>query len=114
MKKKPYSSIPLLPFLIAETVCLEKYVGQDISENARSDSMVAKIEEKRKKLTFEQIADFASKCDKRCEMAYDAKAKWFEDCINAKDNSGRDQLYVWMYHWMSSYLTNPEKFLSRD
>ena len=113
-KRVAYESLNLIPFIVAESVCMREYKGQDLSEGARSHSLILILESKRKKMTEKEIFDFSSKCDDRCEVAYDAKSMWFEDCVQAIGSNGRDQLYVWMTHWMVSYLINPAKFLSQD
>jgi len=49
-----------------------------------------------------QIAEFVHQVNERCKAAYKAKAKWFDECL--KGESGRDQLYMWVTHWLASYL----------
>jgi hypothetical protein len=105
MKAIAYEALPFLPYLIAETICEQEYKMQEFSEGMRSEKDIAPVEEKRKAMTFEQIREFGTQCDARCRAAYTAKAKWFMDCVNAKANYGRDQLYVWLRHWMVAYLT---------
>lgn len=102
----PYDQIALLPYLIAETVAGRPYTGQEWSDQLSSSHI---IEAKRAALTPEEVADFASWCDRRCRNAYENKASWFMRCENARDNSGRDQLYVYTTHWLVAYLNNPEK-----
>ena len=104
MKTQSYDDLPFLPQMIAETVCGQEYRMQEYSEGNRSERLSAPIEEKRKAMTPGQIEDFASQCDDRCREAYAARAKWFMDCVGAKGNAGRDQLYVWLRHWMVAYL----------
>jgi len=99
-----YEELPFLPYLIAETICEQEYKMQEYSEGMRTQRDIEPVEAKRKAMTFEQIRDFGTKCDAKCRQAYEAKAKWFMDCVNAKGNAGRDQLYVWLRHWMVVYL----------
>ena len=101
---KAYDDLPFLPYLIAETVCEQEYKMQEYSEGMRVQREIEPVEQKRKAMNWDQIKAFASLCDARCREAYTAKAKWFMDCVNAKGNAGRDQLYVWIRHWMTAYL----------
>ena len=96
-----YDRLTLLPDLVAETVCQQTYTGEEISVQSRSDP--APIEELRQKMTREQVREFAVLCNERCRAAYKVKADWFEKCATG-GNRGRDQLYVWTSHWLSSFL----------
>lgn len=103
-KTLTYDKLPFLPELIASTVCGQIYRQQEFSEGVRSQATIDRVEAKRLVMTPAQIEDFSEKCDAKCEGAFNAKAKWFMDCVKARDNSGRDQLYVWIRHWMVAYL----------
>lgn len=113
MPKTPYENLPLLPNLIAETVCGQPYEMQEWSPEHRSQSIIDKVEAQRKAMSPEAIKEFAHLCDKRCLYAYEHKMKWFLDCVKAKDNRGRDQLYVYIRHWMTAFVDNPERFRQR-
>lgn len=103
--RETYDRLALSPSIIAESVCRQTYTGEEISVQSRSSALVEKTERLRQAMTLKQIRKFAEACDDRCRAAYEVQADWFEECVTAKDNSGRDQLYVWTSHWLSSFLT---------
>lgn len=107
--RTPYEQLTLLPSVIAKTVCEQEYRMQEMSEAARCDREVAKTESLRKAMTPEQVEEFACICDASCKAAYESKAKWFMQCVR-RGNQGRDQLYVWLRHWMAAFLSNPDHF----
>jgi hypothetical protein len=100
----PYENLAFLPSLIAETVCEREYKGQEWSPGMRLPNEIAKYEGLRKKMTPEQVKAFAEYVDQRCEQAYKAKAEWFMKIVRSRTNAGRDQLYMWVTHWMTSWL----------
>lgn len=108
MRKTSYDNLPLLPHLMAEVVCTRVYTGYELSDRVRSAYDVADKEALRQKMTAEDIAEFCELADKRCRAAYAADIDWFLECVEAKDNRGRDQLFVWLTHWLASYLRKPE------
>lgn len=113
-KRTPYEDIAFLPYLMAETVCGQPYTGQEFSDQLRpGPRQIEKIEAARLAMTTEQIAEFAEHCDERCRGAYNKRMDWFMKCVRAKDNSGRDQMFVWIAHWLASYLTDPASFCVR-
>lgn len=103
----PYESLSLLPALIAEKVCATPYTGQEWSNPGFQ--MVRRTEAARRQMTPEQIQEFTYLCDERCRMAYENKIQWMMECAQAKGNSGRDQLYIWIAHWLASYLQSPKR-----
>ena len=105
-----YEDLPLLPNIIAEKVCSEPYLGTEMSEGVRDAAFISRTEAARRKMTPDQVREFADLCDAKCKAAYNSKAKWFVTLAKAKDNRGRDQLAVWITHWLASYLTNPLVF----
>jgi hypothetical protein len=109
-KKTPYDMLPLVPTIIAETVCSQPYTGAEWSKGALPSSDIAKVEIARQKMTKAQIREFSDLCDQKCRAAFEAGAKWMTACVKAKGNRGRDQLYVYISHWLASYLHNPESF----
>lgn len=96
---KPYDELALMPRLIAETVCGEPYTGHEISNPC--PSMVATVEAARQQM---DVTDFASYADVRCRMAYENKADWFMKIARSRSNRGRDQLYMYVRHWLAAYL----------
>lgn len=111
MKTKiPYDQLVLMPIVIADTVALQPYDGGDISDRNRSQSHIEKIEALRLVMTSEQLIEFGELVDKICRDAYekDKEFPWFMKIVKSKGNRGRDQLYIWVKHWLSSYLNNPE------
>jgi hypothetical protein len=106
-KKTPYDRIPLVPAIVAEAVCSQPYTGAEWSEGALSPTDISKVETARQKMTQAQIREFSDLCERRCRAAYEADTKWIVKCAKAKGNRGRDQLYVFVSHWLASYLHNP-------
>jgi hypothetical protein len=105
-----YESLPFLPNIIAETICSRPYTEQEYSQALRSLDRAAKVEALRQQMTPAQVREFAEICDARCKQAYEAGADWFMKCVKARGNRGRDQLYIWLTHWMAAYLNDPSGF----
>jgi len=101
---KPYDELAIVPYQIAQTVCGEPYTGQDLSPARRDARQVAKVEAARQQMTAEQVATFASFADERCRVAYERGADWMLKCARSRSNRGRDQLYVYIRHWLAGYL----------
>lgn len=108
-KKTDYFDLPFLPNIIADTVCAREYKQQEWSVGLRSAREMAKIEALRLKMTQDQIDEFSNHCDEKCKMAYENENKWFMDIVKARGNKGRDQLYVFITHWLSAYLVKNVK-----
>lgn len=106
-KRKTYEDLHLMPHLIAERVCGIPYTGQELSS---PPSWVDKIEKRRQNMTNDDVHEFSQLADQRCKAAYEIKADWFMKCVRSKTNAGRDQLYVWLTHWLASYLMDPSLF----
>lgn len=102
--KEAYEDLALMPCVIAETVAKQEYTGEEISIQLRDAKFVAETEAKRKLMTDEQIEEFADECDTRCKAAYQNERQWFMKCVRSKTNVGRDTLYMYIRHWLSSYL----------
>lgn len=101
---KPYDDLHLLPYIAAETVVNTPYDGSELSSEARCSATIQKLETARQALTPEERETFVKWADQRCRGAYHANVKWFRDCL--RGNQGRDQLYVWMRHWLAAFLDN--------
>lgn len=99
---KPYDSLALDPKIVAYSVATQKYTGIELSEKLRSDKQINRIESRRSLMTDSDIKDFIETVDSRCRVAYEAGVDWFMKCL--KDNRGRDQLYIWVSHWLSAFL----------
>ncbi len=107
-KRIPYEHLALMPCVVAHTIATETYKGQEISLKLRSSDQVEKTEAARKLMTDVQREEFASIADELCRQAYAAKSDWFQKCIRrSKTNVGRDHLYMWVRHWLASYLHDP-------
>ena len=109
-KKTPYDRIPLVPTIIAEAICSQPYTGAEWSEGTLSPTDISKVEVVRQKMTPAQIQEFSDLCEQKCRAAYEADAKWMVKCARAKSNRGRDKLYVFISHWLASYLHDPKVF----
>lgn len=103
--KTKYEDLPLLPTILAEVVASTPYCGQELSRNCRDDTRIREIELKRQHMTPEQVRDYSNWCDRRCKAAYEARVKWFLKIVKKPD--GREQLMVWLSHWLAAFLTNP-------
>lgn len=101
---KPYDELAFIPYQIARTVCGEPYTGAEISTASRSGRQIGKVEAIRQQMTTEQIAEFASFADERCRVAYERGADWMQRCARSRSNRGRDQLYMYIRHWLAAYL----------
>lgn len=95
-----YEHLPLIPSIVADTVCRTVYTGREASN--LSASHVERTEALRRRMTDDDINDFVIQSDKRCRAAYSVRARWFMSCLNG--NRGRNQLYVWMSHHLAAYL----------
>lgn len=104
-----YEDLALVPALIAETVCDRPY-RSEFSAKLASPAEDARIERLRQKLTPKQIGDFVLLVDAMCRLAYEREVAWFMSCVRAKNNTGRDRLYLLATHWLHSYLVNPALF----
>ena len=104
-KTIPYDDLPILPWLIAETTANRSYKGIEWGPSVRDSRDVERTEFLRQKMTVQDIQDFADWVDKRCRLAYKKKVKWFMECTESKTNRGRDQMYVWISHWLCSWLS---------
>jgi hypothetical protein len=99
-----------MPCAIAEAVCSEEYRGQELSDKIRSERDVARTEAARQRMTQANRDEFSDLCEKRCRAAYEVNAGWFMKCVRSRSNRGRDQLYVYIRHWMAAYLHDAEAF----
>jgi hypothetical protein len=107
-----YEKISFLPHVIAQCVCEQPYAMQEHSLFNRNQIEIDKVETLRKAMTLEQIREFSLLCDSRCRAAYAIRAPWFMKCVRSKGNRGRDQMYVWIRHWMVAFLRDAPS--SRD
>lgn len=110
----PYDQLALLPYAVANAVCVREYTRREVplvwgGGLCLSADQVAQVEGRRQKMTTADVREFEELTDARCCAAYSARAEWFEKCVKG-GNPGRDQLHVWVEHWLASYLTNPELF----
>jgi len=110
-RRRPYEDLPFLPGFIAEIVAQDPYKGQELSTYARNQWDVDRIEARRQRMTDAEVVEFADAVDARVKAAYEARARWFEKILRAPGNRGRDLLYMYIRHWLASYLTNPRRFL---
>lgn len=105
-KRPPFDELPLLAWVVAETVCGEPYTQQELGPMLRDpdSEMCRRVERRRGALTKERIAEFGQAFETLCRAAYAVRADWFEKCVRAKDNAGRDRLYVYARHNMAAWL----------
>jgi len=97
-----------MPILVADAVAGTTFTGQDLSEKNRDGGYIAKIEARRQVMTTEELKEFCEAVDDRYLTAYLNGAEWFMDIVQSENNEGRNQLYVFVSHWLSSYLSHPE------
>src|SRR5271167_1943649 len=75
-RRTPYENLPLLPWVVAETVCSQPYTGLELSRQLRSPRSLERIEGLRSKMTQKECREFAELVDANCKAAYKAKAEW--------------------------------------
>lgn len=109
-KRTAYEDLVLLPYILAEVITRVEYTGEEMSVKIRNSVQVAKIEQLRKEMSFDEEERFCSLCDERCKHAYEKKAKWFLKIVKMKD--GRGQLQNFFRHWFASYLLGGKKSIS--
>ena len=109
-KRIAYDSIVLIPRIVAETTAATPYTA--IEYKYGCPAHVAEVEKKRLAMTPAMVKQFVETCDRRCRAAYACRAKWFEKIARSGTNWGRDQLYVWMSHWLDAYLTDPKGYVA--
>jgi hypothetical protein len=100
-----YDELPLIPSVVARRVCELPYTGYELDHRPE---LVEAIERRRYLMTEADIRAFVKQTDERCRAAYEEKADWFMKCVRSKTTRGRDQLYAWVSHWLSSFLGNKE------
>lgn len=99
-----YEDLPILPHLIAETICNRPYVSE-FSDQHEDSHETSRVEALRQKMTPAQVAKFAGEVDDRCRVAHANNATWFQKIVRSKTNAGRTQLYGFITHWLHAYLT---------
>jgi hypothetical protein len=82
-------------------VC-EQYRGLEVSDAARDARKVNRVECLRRALTVAQRLQFVRYADQYCRDAYAVKAEWFAKCLKARN--GREQLRIWIGHWLSGWV----------
>ena len=102
MSRPLYRSLALVPSVVGRAVCEQPYRGTELIGGS-SASVVAEVEAKRQAMTRTQIEAFAQAVDRRCRYWYAVSDSQFMNMVNAKDSSGRDQLYVWVNHWFAAW-----------
>ncbi len=109
MASMAYDDLAIIPSIVAKSVVEEPYTGYEYSNQGHFN--VESLEAKRLAMTLEDRQRFIDYADKRCRDAYEAKADWFMKIIRSKTNAGRDQLYVWISHWLNAFLVdgNPQE-----
>ncbi len=100
----PYDELTIVPTIIADQIVGNRYTGQELSAAQRDSRMVDRIEFLRSKMTTDRKRAFIEAVDARCRAAYKAKAPWFMKIARSKTNTGRDQLYAFISHWLASDL----------
>lgn len=109
--KTKYADLHILPNIVAETVCGRPYTGNEFSPGLVTPEQIQSVEAQRLAMNHDDIERFASLVDKFCEDAYRRSAKWFLKCLDG--NAGRDQLYIWVTHWLVAYLKDKGRFAER-
>ena len=74
-----FENLPLIPAVVAWTVCEQEYLGQEISDRIRWQATVNKIETLRQQMTPEQIQEFAELCEiggARIEQRVQLLGRW--------------------------------------
>lgn len=112
-QRKPYDNLSIMPSIVASTVVETTYTGEEISIQLRSGDFVVKTEYLRQSMSHDLKNQFIAYVDNRCRQAYEEEVEWFEKIVTAKGNKGRDQLYMWVSHWLAGFLRqNAEAILT--
>jgi hypothetical protein len=101
--KTAYDHLAICPNVIAEQVVNSTYTGREMSNHVRDSRLVAEVERIRSGFTEQQKSDFIAFCDNRCRKAYELEITWFMECVSVDGDSGRDQLYAWINHWLAGF-----------
>lgn len=102
-RRTPYDQLSLIPSVIAGVVVGEAYTG------CHAD----RVEPLRDRLTPDERLAFVDAVDQRCRAAYECRAAWFDKIIKSRTNAGRDQLYVWVRHWLAGYVVGDRELRTR-
>lgn len=86
------SDTPIVPYVVATTV-IEEVVGY---LRAKGHGAIAER-------VYGRMGDSAVALSRKAETVYAANES-FRKKMRAKGNAGRDQLYVWMRHWLAASL----------
>jgi hypothetical protein len=110
--QEAYEDLPIIPHLVAYIICRCRYTGSE-QRNLSGDE-INRIEILRQQMDDSQLNEFVDACDRRCKAAWETQADWFVRCVRSKNKTGLDQIYIWISHWLASYLTNPSKFMEKS
>jgi hypothetical protein len=64
------------------------------------------------RLTDAQVEWFQDHVDHRVRWYHANKPEWTRK-LNSPTNLGRDWVYMWVTHWLSAYLLDPEDYQQR-
>lgn len=70
------------------------------------------LEQRRHDLTPAQAEWFVRHVDVWTRWFHANNAKW-KRSLESDGNQGRDQLYVWVNHWLDAYLLDPRRYQDR-
>jgi len=108
MPLNPYDQLTLIPTLVIETVLDEPYTGYEAGQMRRGETQIAETESRRKAMTLADRQVFIYLADQRCRAGYACKAAYFMKCL--RGDNGPRQLSIWISHWLSAYLHDPDAF----
>jgi hypothetical protein len=93
--KVPYDKLPFPPAIVAATVAEQPLHG------------FSQLEDKRQRMTHDQVREFGEICDVRCRASYEAGGI-MADIAAMPGNRGRNELVYWIEHLLTCYLRDPE------
>ena len=93
--KIPYDQIPLIPTIVAEAVARQPLQG------------IPKLEKKRRRMTDEEVREFADLCEVRFRKSYENSGVMVE-IARLPGDQGRDELAYWIRQLLVSYLRDPQ------
>jgi hypothetical protein len=93
--KIPYDQIPLVPTIVAETVARQPLQG------------LPKLEKKRRRMTAEEVREFADLCEARLRASY-ANGGVMLEIARLPGDQGRDELAYWVRFLLTLYLRDPQ------
>lgn len=99
-----YDRLPLNAAIVAEVVAGRPYTGGEWSAQMRDTRAAERTEALRQQMTDADVRAFSDHVDAQVRAAYAKRQPWIMKIMRARGNAGRDTLYMFTSHWLSSWL----------